>query len=472
MEHLRTLKDLASAPLTPMQAILANQHFRADLEARNYQTRAWNTLTHSGRLWRGHIEHDPRFDGPYPELVLQPPPEIVRGYLRPGGTDADSIPANPAQINAPRNRVARAIQPVQEFNRKGNTPGARVETNAATVETGAVGADKAKAAAEAAKAIEEAKTKAEADKAAAETARAYYASKQAAKQPDKAQVDAVAEAQAKKASTAVAADAAVKIANEAKATPADPEKKAIAEQAAAAAVQVAKAAAKDADTVALAQPGVADKAKVEDAASAAQAAVSSAETAASSGTTAAKPISYPKPIEPQSNTEESVRDAILQNFISAGNIGTPSTDEASKARVALASTIGTQLQSYDTLLSQNPSSVSVEKATRDFPKSAENAYKRGFMTAFPSTKQGDKEMLKQLGAFKQSIATEVNAPISTRGVQHPVRKLLGIGSVSLKRSAVHTETSIAKKPRVVSHREMDKSSVSSSSDVETKLLDD
>jgi hypothetical protein len=93
------------------------------------------------------------------------------------------------------------------------------------------------------------------------------------------------------------------------------------------------------------------------------------------------------------------------------------------------------------------------------------------MKAFPSTK-GDTEILKQLGAFKQSIATEVNAPISTRGVQHPVRKLLGIGRVSLKRSAVHTETSIAKKPRVVSRREMDKSSVSSSSDVETKLLDD
>jgi hypothetical protein len=447
-----------------MQAILANQHFRADLEARNYQTRAWNTLTHSGRLWRGHIEHDPRFDGPYPELVLQPPPEIVRGYLRPGGTEADSVPANPAQINAPRNRVARAIQPVQEFNRKGNTPGARVETNAATVETGAVGADKAKAAAEAAKATEEAKTKAEADKAAAETARAYYASKQAAKQPDKAQVDAAAEAQAKKASTAAAAEAAVQIANEAKATPADPEKKAIAEQAAAAAIQVAKAAAKDADTVALAPPGVADKAKAEDAASAAQAAVSSAETAA-------EPVSYPKPTEPDSNTEESVRDAILQNFISAGSIGTPSTDEASKARVALASTIGTQLQSYDTLISQNPSSVRVEKTTRDFPQSAEIAYKRGFMKAFPSTK-GDTEILKQLGAFKQSIATEVNAPISTRGVQHPVRKLLGIGRVSLKRSAVHTETSIAKKPRVVSRREMDKSSVSSSSDVETKLLDD
>jgi chemotaxis protein histidine kinase CheA len=137
---------LSVTPMTSMQQILARQKFVADLEARNYQTRAWNTLTHAGRLWRSGIRaHDARFDGP----AERPPSaaSLTTGYYRPGAENQNGVPSNPAQVNGPRNAVAMAIKPVQEFNGVpgyGQT-GERVAVQMAVpVSTGALGADEAK----------------------------------------------------------------------------------------------------------------------------------------------------------------------------------------------------------------------------------------------------------------------------------------------------------------------------------------
>lgn len=138
MDILRTLRSVATLPMTPMQEVLARQSFKADTEARNYQTRAWNTLTYAGRLWRGVTPHDPRFDAPPPEVGLP-----TRGYDRPGVFN--TAPQNPASVNGPRNRVAIAMKPVQEFNKR-NT-GAPIISEAigepVIVETGDIAAKRA-----------------------------------------------------------------------------------------------------------------------------------------------------------------------------------------------------------------------------------------------------------------------------------------------------------------------------------------
>jgi hypothetical protein len=141
-----------------MEEIHARQKFVAGLEARNYQTRAWNTLTHAGRLWRsGILAHDPRFDGPASVPIQE---SFTRGYMRPGATNEDSTPPNPARLNAPRNAVALAIQPIQEYNRA-NTGAPRIAVEQAMpAESGQLGyvaaqASLNKAATEKARAIAE-----------------------------------------------------------------------------------------------------------------------------------------------------------------------------------------------------------------------------------------------------------------------------------------------------------------------------
>jgi hypothetical protein len=106
---------MSVTPMSPMAQVLARQNFVADLEARNMQTRAWNTLTHSGRLWRSGIRpHDPRFD----RVVETVPRNVTTGYYRPGAENQDGVPENPAQLNAPRNAVAMAQKPIAEENGK------------------------------------------------------------------------------------------------------------------------------------------------------------------------------------------------------------------------------------------------------------------------------------------------------------------------------------------------------------------
>jgi hypothetical protein len=129
----------ACRPMTYTEEIHARQKFVADLEARNYQTRAWNTLTNGGRLWRsGVLAHDPRFDGPPSVAIKQ---NFTQGFYRPGAQDEANTLPNPAQLNAPRNAVALAIKPVQEYNRA-NTGAPRVSVEQSMpVESGQLGYD-------------------------------------------------------------------------------------------------------------------------------------------------------------------------------------------------------------------------------------------------------------------------------------------------------------------------------------------
>lgn len=96
--------------MTPLEAILARQAFAADLEARNYQRRAWNTLAHDGRLSRSHIEYHPRYDGDLEHGGAQ---VMVAGY---------NPTTNPAQLNYARNVVSSAMLPTLIANLHNTAP--------------------------------------------------------------------------------------------------------------------------------------------------------------------------------------------------------------------------------------------------------------------------------------------------------------------------------------------------------------
>jgi hypothetical protein len=102
-----------------MSAILARQAFQADTEARNYQQRAWRTMAHDGRLWRGDIPYHERYD----EV-----PDSSVGIA----VDGFNPTTNPARLNRARNEVAIGAKDTLIQQRRGNTEGI-VRTLGATV---------------------------------------------------------------------------------------------------------------------------------------------------------------------------------------------------------------------------------------------------------------------------------------------------------------------------------------------------
>jgi len=102
-----------------MSAILARQAFQADTEARNYQQRAWRTMAHDGRLWRGDIAYHERYD----EVPDSSIGIAVNGF---------NPTTNPARLNQARNAVAVGAQETLIQQRRGNTEGI-VRTLGATV---------------------------------------------------------------------------------------------------------------------------------------------------------------------------------------------------------------------------------------------------------------------------------------------------------------------------------------------------
>jgi hypothetical protein len=93
-----------------LSAIIARQAFQADTEARNYQARAWRTMAHDGRLWKGDIAYHERYDEvPDNDVGIR-----VAGY---------TPTTNPADLNEARNKVALGIEDVIVGQRRGNTEG-------------------------------------------------------------------------------------------------------------------------------------------------------------------------------------------------------------------------------------------------------------------------------------------------------------------------------------------------------------